>query len=89
MKNIFYALQNELEIVSINLECCKHINYLHYQTKEKIKWMRKKIPIIICCSFILRQKQPNKSIINALFMKDDTILIIEGVIIIETPTARS
>lgn len=51
--------------------------------------MRKTIPIIIHCSFILERKQPYKSIINALFMKDDTILIIEGVIIMETPTARA
>lgn len=89
MKNIFNALQNELEVVPINLECCKHKKYLNYQNKEEIKWMRKKIPIIICCSFILSQKQPNKSIINAVFMKDDSILIIEGVIIIEAPTVRS
>lgn len=34
-------------------------------------------------------KQPNKSMINIIFMKDDTVLIIKRVIIIETPTVRS
>lgn len=34
-------------------------------------------------------KQSNNSIINIIFMKDDTVLIIERVIIIETPTVRS
>lgn len=37
----------------------------------------------IHCSLILGQKQPNKSITNTFFMKDNTILIIERVIIIE------
>lgn len=89
LKNIFYLLKNKLENISITLACCNHIKYLKYKSKEEIKWMRKAIPIIIRCSFILEQKQPYKSIINALFMKDDTILIIEGVIIMETPTARA
>ena len=51
--------------------------------------MGRKIQITIRCSLVLGQKQPNKSIIHILFMKDDTILIIKRVIIVETPTVRS
>ena len=37
--------------------------------------MGRKIQITIRCSLVLRQKQPNKSIIHILFTKNDTILI--------------
>lgn len=69
--------------ISINIVRSNQLKYLKHQSEEEIKWMGKAIQIAIHCSLILGQKQPNKSIINTLFMKDDTILIIERVIIIQ------
>lgn len=73
----------------MNLVRSNQLKYLNCQSKEKIKWMGREIQITIRCSLALGQKQPNKSTINILFMKDDTVLIIKTVIIIETPTVRS
>ena len=51
--------------------------------------MGREIQITICYSLVPGQKQPNKSIIHILFMKDDTVLIIKRVIIVETRTVGS
>lgn len=74
-----------MQNISINLTRSNQLKYLNYQSKEEIKWIGKEIQIIVCYSLVLGQKQPNNSIINIFFMKDDTILIIKRAIIIKAP----
>lgn len=71
----------------LNLIRSKQFKYLNYQNREEIKLMGGEIQRTI--HYFLGQKQLNKSIINILLMKDDTVLIMKIVIIIETPTVRS